>query len=103
MGKIRVEIDLEHGGEDTGWKEGLREMSESEVHIYLDRSFGDTTVSYVRKLMNGHLKFALFVCRFYLKQKTISKYGILIMLHVLKYLEENSLMSAVNLLEMCPK
>ena len=78
-------------------------MSESEVRIYLDRSFGDTTVSYVRKLMNGHLKFALFVCRFYLEQKTTSKYGILIMLHVLKYLEENSLMSAVNLLEMCPK
>ena len=28
-------------------------MSESEIHTYLDRSFGDTTVSYVRKLMNA--------------------------------------------------
>ena len=28
-------------------------MSENEIHIYLDRSFGGTTVSYVRKLMSA--------------------------------------------------
>ena len=65
MEKIRVEIDLEHEGEDIEWKGGLTEMSESEVHMYLDRSFDDTTVSYVRKLMSGYLKFALCVCRFF--------------------------------------
>lgn len=62
MEKNRVEIDPERGVGDIGWKRGLREMPESEVHIYLDRFWlhncrlhqkkkqTNKTVSYINEL-----------------------------------------------------